>query len=202
MRYRALISIFLLITVYCPIAKGQSFNEVPVTLANYTFNNDNIKSGKLTGLIFPKEKNITLSAKDAKWLFIKDNSIFIKNQFVKTVLKKKEINFTIILKKEGKMSEVKTFTLLSDQFKSNKVIAHRGAWKALGLPENSIASLKAAISLGCFGSETDLHMTADSALVINHDNEWGGLSVQKSTLADLQKTKLSNGESLPLLQDF
>ena len=65
------------------------------------------------------------------------------------------------------------------KFANNKVIAHRGAWKNTGTPQNSIASLKAAIALGCAGSETDVHMTADSALVINHDPEWGGLTRPK-----------------------
>ncbi|HET7118542.1 MAG TPA: glycerophosphodiester phosphodiesterase family protein, partial [Hanamia sp.] len=87
-------------------------------------------------------------------------------------------------------------------FAKNQVIAHRGAWKNNNLPQNSIAALKAAIALGCAGSETDVQMTEDSALVINHDPVWGGLSVQKSTLKELQKTKLSNGELLPLLADF
>jgi glycerophosphoryl diester phosphodiesterase len=88
------------------------------------------------------------------------------------------------------------------EFVKNKVIAHRGAWKQNHLPENSVASLKQAIALGCEGSETDVHMTADSFLVINHDNEWGGLTIQKNTLADVREKKLSNGELLPLLKDF
>lgn len=202
MKNPALISIFLLITAYCPFAMGQSFKEASVTLTNYTFNVDNLKSGNITGLIFSKEKSVSLLGKDAKWLFIKDNSVFIKKNFIKTALKEKEINFTVALKEEGKMSSEQSFTLLSDQFKHNKVIAHRGAWKNTHSSQNSVASLKAAIALGCFGSETDVHMTADSAIVVNHDNEWGGLPVQKTLLADLQKTKLSNGETLPLLEDF
>ncbi|MEO8824132.1 MAG: glycerophosphodiester phosphodiesterase family protein [Ginsengibacter sp.] len=90
----------------------------------------------------------------------------------------------------------------SMKFTTNQVIAHRGAWKNKNLPENSIASLKAAIALSCVGSETDVHMTADSVLVINHDPVWGGLPVQRSTLEELQKTKLSNGELLPVLPEF
>ena len=73
-----------------------------------------------------------------------------------------------------------------------QVVAHRGAWKNNNLPQNSIASLKAAIALGCDGSETDVHMTADSFLVINHDNNWGDLTIQKHTLADVRKKKLAD----------
>jgi len=57
----------------------------------------------------------------------------------------------------------------SMRFASNTVIAHRGAFKKNGFPENSIASLREAIRLGCTGSEFDVRMTADEVLVVNHD---------------------------------
>lgn len=91
---------------------------------------------------------------------------------------------------------------LQHQFNQNKVVAHRGAWKNTGTPQNSIASLKAAIVLNCTGSETDVQMTADSILVINHDPDYAGLPIQKSTLKSLRETRLKNGEALPLMEDF
>ncbi len=202
MRIPALISILLSLIFVCPDAKGQSFNYTPVTLSKYLVSNEDAQSGKITEIILPEETTVTLGGKDAKWLTLKDHSVFIKPKFAKATLKKKEINFTVRTKGQSGMDETHSFTLLSDQFKHNKVIAHRGAWKNTGSSQNSVASLKAAIALGCFGSETDVHMTADSAIVVNHDNEWGGFSVQKSALAELQKTKLSNGETLPVLEDF
>ncbi len=87
-------------------------------------------------------------------------------------------------------------------FLTNQVIAHRGAWKNTGASENSVASLKAAIALGCAGSETDLHMTNDGKLIIHHDHHVDGIEIQKVDYKDLQKVKLSNGERLPLLEDF
>lgn len=54
-------------------------------------------------------------------------------------------------------------------FLKNGVVAHRGAWKNDGLPQNSIASLKKAISLEVAGSEFDVQLTADGVLVLNHD---------------------------------
>lgn len=87
-------------------------------------------------------------------------------------------------------------------FAANKVIAHRGAWKHTGAPQNSLASLKAAMAMECHGSEFDIHMTADSVLVINHDHTHAGMQVQQSTYAQLSAVKLKNGEALPLLQDF
>lgn len=85
---------------------------------------------------------------------------------------------------------------------SNCVIAHRGAWKNTGAPQNSLASLKAAIDMGCGGSEFDIHMTADSVLVINHDADFFGIPIQSSVYDSLISKKLSNGEQIPLLKDF
>ncbi len=87
-------------------------------------------------------------------------------------------------------------------FAQNPVVAHRGAWKAKSLPENSIASLKQAISMGCHGSEFDVRMTSDDSLVINHDPHYNKLLIEKSTYAELEKFKLANGEKLPTLSEY
>lgn len=87
-------------------------------------------------------------------------------------------------------------------FADNPVVAHRGAFKKNNLPENSIASLKEAIRLGCTGSEFDIRMTADDSLVINHDPHYNKLDIEKTNYADLIKTPLSNGEKLPTLYEY
>lgn len=87
-------------------------------------------------------------------------------------------------------------------FADNVVIAHRGAWKSNNLPQNSIASLKKAIDLGCTGSEFDVRMTADNILIVTHDADYNGLEVEESTYAELSKFKLANGEILPTLKDY
>lgn len=84
----------------------------------------------------------------------------------------------------------------------NPVIAHRGAWKHKGLPENSIASLEEAIRLGCYGAEFDVHMTADSVLVVYHDAGFQGLIIAKTSYQELLGKKLSNGESIPTLEAY
>ena len=88
------------------------------------------------------------------------------------------------------------------QFATNGVVAHRGAWKKKQLPENSIASLREAIALGCTGSEFDIHRTADDSLVINHDPQFFKLSIEKTDYATLTKNRLSNGELLPTLREY
>jgi glycerophosphoryl diester phosphodiesterase len=85
-------------------------------------------------------------------------------------------------------------------FLDNVVVAHRGAWKTKGIPQNSIESLREAMRLGCAGSEFDVQMTADSVLVLCHDNNFAGKIIERHTYAELTETKLPNGETIPTLK--
>ena len=91
---------------------------------------------------------------------------------------------------------------MSPTFAANPVVAHRGAFKKNSLPENSIASLKEAIRLGCTGSEFDVRMTADDSLIINHDPHFNKLEIERASYAELGQYKLSNGEKLPTLREY
>jgi len=66
-------------------------------------------------------------------------------------------------------------------FADNVVVAHRGAWKSNNFPQNSIASLKQAITLGCTGSEFDVRMTSDNVLIVTHDSDYNELDIEEST---------------------
>ncbi len=92
--------------------------------------------------------------------------------------------------------------MLSPGFAQNKIVAHRGAWKNTGAPQNSLESLKHALEMKCGGSEFDINMTKDGVLVINHDTDYFGSKIEAFTYDELNKTKLKNGEDLPLLEDF
>jgi glycerophosphoryl diester phosphodiesterase len=87
-------------------------------------------------------------------------------------------------------------------FAPNIVVAHRGAFLKNKLPENSIASLREAIRLGCTGSEFDVRMTVDDSLVINHDPAFQKLVIDKTVFAELRKLSLSNGEAFPTLREY
>lgn len=90
----------------------------------------------------------------------------------------------------------------NSKFAPNPVIAHRGAFKKNNYPENSIASLREAIRLGCTGSEFDVRMTADDSLVINHDPQYHQMEIEKTTYHELSSLPLSNGETLPTLRQY
>ncbi|MFC3415472.1 glycerophosphodiester phosphodiesterase [Algoriphagus hitonicola] len=95
-----------------------------------------------------------------------------------------------------------SIVLAQDNFLKNKVIAHRGAWKAQSHPQNSIASLKEAIRLGCEGTEFDVWMTADEVLVVNHDADFEGLEIEHVSYKTLLTKKHPNGEKLPTLEEY
>jgi len=83
-----------------------------------------------------------------------------------------------------------------------KIIAHRGYWNCPGSAQNSIHSLEGSIALGLYGSEIDVYITADDVVVVNHDRSINGLLIESSNYEELMDIRLSNGEPLPLLQQF
>ena len=87
-------------------------------------------------------------------------------------------------------------------YADNIVVAHRGAFKAKELPENSIAALKHAIELKCTGSEFDVRMSSDSIMVVFHDADYHDMIIRETPYEELSKIKLANGEVLPILRDY
>lgn len=86
-----------------------------------------------------------------------------------------------------------------------KVIAHRGYWNIKGnvLPHNCLASYRAADSIGAYGSEFDVNMTADNQLVVCHGPRIVSLpDVQKETFETVRGERLSNGEAPPSLDEY
>ena len=83
--------------------------------------------------------------------------------------------------------------------KTPHVIAHRGYWETDGSAQNSIRSIVKADSIGCFGSEFDVWMTADGQLVVYHDEAVNGFVIENSNADDVLSQKLENGENVPTL---
>lgn len=89
---------------------------------------------------------------------------------------------------------------------TNKIVAHRGGSSECGAPDNSIASLKYAMSLNLYASECDIYWTKDNNIVVAHasaDYKINGLVTWEHTLEEIQKAgRLKNGETVPCLEDF
>ena len=83
-----------------------------------------------------------------------------------------------------------------------QVVAHRGYWRADGSAQNSIASFQKAASIGCWGSEFDVWLTADGVPVVFHDATVEGIRIEDTTYATLMNIRLKNGEFIPTLQQY
>lgn len=94
-----------------------------------------------------------------------------------------------------------TFFTLAVQAQT-QVIAHRGFWNTEGSAQNSVAALLKAAEAKVYGSEFDVQLTADGAVVVNHDDTIGGLTIADTKFSHLQDLKLKNGEKLPTLDSY
>ena len=91
-----------------------------------------------------------------------------------------------------------------DQNGKVAIVAHRGFWKSEqgGMSENSIASLKAAQDAGLWGSECDIHLTADDVVIVNHNNDIEGKLISTHKFSDFENDLLPNGERRPTLDEY
>ncbi len=89
---------------------------------------------------------------------------------------------------------------------AQQVIAHRGYWKTEGSAQNSIAALMKADAIKVYGSEVDILISSDGIPVVNHDAyvtlDGKKLIVEDTPFSTLRQVKLSNGESLPTVEEY
>ena len=88
----------------------------------------------------------------------------------------------------------------ANRLPKTQIVAHRGYWE--GNAQNSIASLRKAQEFGCWGSEFDIHLTADGVPVVNHDQIIGDTDIQLSTFEEVRKHRLANGEHVSTLAEY
>ena len=74
-------------------------------------------------------------------------------------------------------------------------------------PENTLASFRSAIELGCDMVECDVHLTTDGELAVIHDHPLerttnGSGLVGAHTLAELRELDAGQGERIPLLEEL
>ena len=103
----------------------------------------------------------------------------------------------------GKTSTKTGFPVI-DQKGKIAIVAHRGFWncKQAGYSENSIASLKAAQDKGLWGSECDIHLTADNVVIVNHNADINGKLIREHDFADFADDLLPNGERRPTFDEY
>ncbi len=84
------------------------------------------------------------------------------------------------------------------------IAAHRGFWKCEQAvnSQNSIASLTLAQDNAFWGSECDIHLTADGEIIVNHDHDIEGLVIAEHSYAELSSHLLANGEKRPTFDEY
>jgi glycerophosphoryl diester phosphodiesterase len=84
-----------------------------------------------------------------------------------------------------------------------RILAHRGL--ALGVPENTAASFRAALDAGADYLETDAHVTADGVAVLAHDpsvlDGSRRVVIADETADRIEEVDLGGGERVPRLDD-
>lgn len=191
-------SIYLFIAFIIISITSFAQQKMSILISNHTFSSGKPEVGTLH-IVSTGNEAFKLKGKDAKKFILAGNKLSVKKEYIKPDVKWYDVT---VEAKTGSSKAKESFRIVHDQFITNKVIAHRGAWKNTGAAENSIAALQHAIRLGCQGSEFDVHMTADSVPVINHDPTIQGLTIASSSSDQLEKLKLSSGENMPTLEAY
>ena len=113
--------------------------------------------------------------------------------FVEVSIYKRSTNISNDMTKKLIFAATLLFAGTAAAFAQPKVIAHRGYWTA---PK--------ADSVGAFGSEMDVWLTADDKLIVNHDRIYKGteINMEKSTLKEITSIVLPNGENIPTLDAY
>ena len=126
------------------------------------------------------------------------------SNFVKVSIYKHSTNISNDMTKKLILAAAMLLTGSAAVAAQPKVISHRGYWTAPNSAQNSLASFTKADSVGVFGSEIDVWLTADDKLIVNHDRVYKGtdINMEKSTLKEITSIVLPNGENIPTLDAY
>lgn len=121
--------------------------------------------------------------------------------------------YYMTLKRGEKQQTLGTLVIVKTNTIEIPVVAHRGVHTTY--PENSRAGLREAMESGIYGSETDVRLSSDGHLMVNHDQYFntstnlssssssGTVNIETNTKDQIQSScKLTNDETLPTLEEF
>ena len=97
-----------------------------------------------------------------------------------------------------------SFFEASAQEKEIAIVAHRGFWNCdeAGKAKNSVAGLEQAQKNDFWASEFDVNMTKDGELLVFHDGNVEGVSIEKHPASTFAYYRLKNGEPIPTLDQY
>ena len=84
------------------------------------------------------------------------------------------------------------------------IVAHRGFWNCeeAGYARNSVAALRCAQENGFWGSEFDVNITADSVLLVFHDDNVAGKKFSEHPYSEFKYIVIENGETIPTIDQY
>ena len=84
------------------------------------------------------------------------------------------------------------------------IVAHRGFWNCeeAGYARNSVAALRCAQENGFWGSEFDVNITADSVLLVFHDDNVAGKKFLEHPYSEFKDIVIENGETIPTIDQY
>lgn len=84
------------------------------------------------------------------------------------------------------------------------IVAHRGFWNCdeAGYARNSVAALRCAQENGFWGSEFDVNITADSVLLVFHDDNVAGKKFSEHQYSEFKDIVIENGETIPTIDQY
>ena len=84
------------------------------------------------------------------------------------------------------------------------IVAHRGVWNCedAGYARNSVAALRCAQENGFWGSEFDVNITADSVLLVFHDDNVNGKKFSEHPYSEFKEITIENGETIPTIDQY
>lgn len=171
---------------------------LPFTLSGYKIP-VSVKGSFIAQINHPKSPAASRIVSDTSGLFVIEGGNQLKLK-ARTALSKRSANEFEISLKSG--SDTASFILVKDQFIRNKVVAHRGAWKDAGVPQNSLKSEELAIKYGCEASEFDVWLSADGVPVVSHDGIIGGRKIEETSAEELQQVPLGANCYVPTLEEY
>ena len=197
----AVIVLVVALIFSCTAKENKNNSALSLGLSNYTIPLFN--KGAVIGQIYygsHRHNNNFQLIKDTSALFtINTEGYLALKDHIELTLEGNIFVFGITIGVNGINKEIE---LVKDDFLTNKIVAHRGAWKKNEVSENSLSSLRNAIELGCGWSEFDIWLSADGVPVLSHNSIIGGFEIEKTNIEELQKVELKNNDRVSTLEEY
>lgn len=114
--------------------------------------------------------------------------------------------YYMTLKRGEKQQTLGTLVIVKTNTIEIPVVAHRGYWNIYSdgstKDQNSRVALRRALANNFYAAETDVHLTTDNVLMVNHDAAWNGTTIESSNSTTCMNLTLNNGEKMPTLENL